>query len=535
MSENNKKKATQLILNDETLPVIEQISDQIPGGFFIYHADGDEELIYVNNGMLEIFGCADEEELRGLTGNSFKGIVHPDDLHRVEESIVSQIAVNTNDRDYVEYRIIRKDGSIRYIEDYGHFVHTEQYGDIYYVFINDATEKHIAEEFEKQEHLNRFKMDFLFNISHDIRTPMNSIMGFTALAKSHIHDPDILEDYLGKVDMSNRHMMSLIDDILEMSSIESGKVSLKTEPCDLSVQLDGVITMLRPSLDEKHQTLTTHTELPDKEVYADTARFCRIMSNVIGNAVKFTPDGGHITVSARVKEVPGMGYSRYEFTVTDDGIGMSEEFLTRIFRAFEREETSTKTGYPGAGLGLSITKSLLDMMGGSISVKSRKGEGSSFLISIPLKNADFADIREKPDLTPEELAEVPTEGVRILLVEDIEINRLLAETVLRKFGFTVESVVDGCDAVDAVRSHPEGYYSLVLMDIQMPVMNGYEAARAIRALRRPDTASLPIIALSANAGMEDKRMSIESGMNTHIAKPFDTDNLVNTIKKYIKQ
>lgn len=535
MSEKKNSKPAQLTLNEETLPIIEQVADQIPGGFFIYHADGDEELIYVNAGMLEIFGCSNEDELRELTGNSFKGIVHPDDLYKAEESIVSQIAINTNDRDYVEYRIIRKDGSIRYIEDYGHFVHTEEYGDIYYVFINDATEKHIAEEFEKQEHLNRFKMDFLFNISHDIRTPMNSIMGFTALAKSHIHDPEILEDYLGKVDMSNRHMMSLIDDILEMSSIESGKVSLKTEPCDLRGQLGGVITMLRPSIDEKHQTLTTDIDLPDREVYADTARFCRIMSNVISNAVKFTPDGGHISVTAKVKEVSGLGYSRYEFTVTDDGIGMSEEFLTRIFKAFEREETSTKTGYPGAGLGLSITRSLLDMMGGSISVKSTKGEGSTFLISLPLKNADSGGGKEKPDLTPEELAGVSTEGVRILLVEDIEINRMLAETVLRKYGFNVESVADGCDAVDAVRDHPENYYDLVLMDIQMPVMNGYEAARAIRALRRPDTAGLPIIALSANAGMEDKRMSIESGMNSHVAKPFEIDNLVNTIKKYIKQ
>ena len=516
-------------LNDETLPIIEQFANQMPGGFFIYRADESESIIYVNEAMTEIFGCESAEEFKELTGNTFRGMVHPDDLEEVESSILSQIEKNTNNRDYVEYRIIRKDGSVRYIEDYGHFVKTDNYGGVYYVFINDATEKHIAEELEKQRKLSSFKLGFLFNISHDIRTPMNSIMGFTALAKCHINEPGLLSGYLDKVDMSNRHMMSLIDDILEMSSIESGNVRIADEARDISSIVKSAAVMLQPEAGKKGVALYCDTDLPDVKAYTDAARLERVLTNVIGNAVKFTPGGGSVRLTARSYPTEEAKRRRYEFTVTDNGIGMSEEFLTRIFSPFEREETSTKTGYPGSGLGLSIASSLLRLMGGTISVSSKKGEGSEFVISVPMKISEAPAV-PKPAASDEK-PQAAKSGARVLIVEDIEINRLLAE--LKRSGFEVSSVNDGCDAVEAVRNSPEGYFDAVLMDIQMPIMNGYEATRAIRALEREDARSLPIIALSANAAAEDRRMSLESGMNTHIAKPFEINELINTINSYL--
>lgn len=519
---------------DNVLRDAERFADKMPGGFFIYHAGGDEELIYANDAVLKIFGCETLDEFRALTGFTFQGLVHPDDLAAVKQSIEEQVASSGDHLDRVEYRILCKDGGVRWVDDYGRRVQTDG-GDVYYVFISDITEKREAQalalELERQKHMSEAKSSFLFNISHDIRTPMNAIVGFTTLARRHIDDRERLEEYLRRVDESNQHMLSLIDDLLEMSQIDSGRVKLKAEVCDLREQLDIALSVMAAQIEEKGLTLETDIAIPADEVCVDAHRFRRIMTNLIGNAVKFTDAPGTIRVAARSKQVSESGYARYEFEVADTGIGMSEEFLQRIFKAFEREETSTRTGYLGAGLGLSIVKSLLDIMGGSISVRSRKGEGSTFTVSLPLKLAGYT----APPQAEAQPDEHRAEGEhRILLVEDIEINRMLAETILEEAGFLVESVPDGCDAVEAIASRPAWYYDLVLMDIQMPVMNGYEATRAIRAIGRPDTATLPIIALSANAREEDKRMSMESGMNNHIAKPFDVASLIMTVNDHIR-
>ena len=255
------------------------------------------------------------------------------------------------------------------------------------------------------------------------------------------------------------------------------------------------------------------------------------MSNLISNAIKFTLYNGSVRVSARQKRVSQSGYARFEFEVSDNGIGMSEDFMRRMFEAFEREETSTQTGYlGGTGLGLSITKRLLNIMGGSIKVKSKKDVGSTFTVDLPLKLVQHVE-KEPPTVEQEEYK--ANGQHRILLVEDIEVNRMLAETILTESGFLVESVPDGCDAVEMIKIRPMRYYDLVLMDIQMPIMNGYEATRAIRALGREDTNTLPIIALSANAREQDKQMSMESGMDSHVAKPFDIAHLISTINEHI--
>jgi len=290
-----------------------------------------------------------------------------------------------------------------------------------------------------------------------------------------------------------------------------------------------VIDMFRMQALNKEINLEEEINLPEDEVCIDTLKFKRVMSNILSNAVKFTRTGGKITIKARQKKVSDSGYARYEFSVSDNGIGMSDEFMKRIYEAFEREETSTQTGNIGTGLGLTITKKLLDIMGGSISVKSKKGEGSTFTVDLPLKLA-----KNKIVPSAEVHEEYKSDGKhRILLVEDIEVNRMLAETILTESGFNVESVPDGCDAVEAIKHRPAYYYDLVLMDIQMPIMNGYEATRTIRALDRQDTKKLPIIALSANAREQDKQMSIQSGMDSHIAKPFDIAHLISTINEHI--
>ena len=656
----------------------------MPGGFFIYRADDKEELLYANDVMLDIFGCETLEEFKELTGYTFQGIVHPDDLEEVEESIARQIEHNDRNVDYVEYRIRRKDGTIRWVDDYGRFVRTKNDGDVFYVFIRDITDlrssreenrrrekvieglsigfasiyllnldtgtmrpyrleneyfekitaelgltdaekvnwldvlhlyaeryvlpedkqlylteidaerirsrlkteptyaltyrctgdgdkiifmemafsrvdsdesgrhvvmsyRDITEQFtkvrrelaeklnmemalERERHANEVKAAFLFNISHDIRTPMNAIMGFTALAQHHLQEPNLLDKYLKKVDEANHHMIALIDDLLEMSRIDYGRIEIKSEPCNLEKQIELVLDMFRPFAYEKQLTLEEELNLPPDEVFVDALRFRRILGNLLSNAVKFTPAHGTIKISARRKQISDSGYARYQFTVEDTGVGMTEDFMRKMYDAFEREDTSTRTGYIGTGLGLAITKKLLNVMGGSISVKSKKGEGSTFTVDLPLKLVEHV---RKADAEPQPVIQKHSDERRILLVEDIEVNRMLAEAILTESGFLVESVPDGSDAVEIIKNRPAWYYDLVLMDIQMPVMNGYEATRSIRALGREDTNALPIIALSANARDEDKKMSMESGMNSHIAKPFDIAHLIATIDEYI--
>ena len=512
--------------------MLKWVAEQVPGGFFIYSAKEPFEVLYVNSEVLDIFGCADIDEFKELTGYTFRGMVHPEDFAAIQASIEEQIADPDNDRlDHVEYRITRKDGSVRWIDDYGHFATFPEHGDAFYVFISDITERrHIQEEklrmemeLDKAKQANEIKAAFLFNISHDILTPLNSIRGFTELSLRHLHEPELLKTYLAKVDESSRQMLNLVNDLLDMSKITYGKTQLRTEVCDLTEQVQIVVQSFMQRAVAKNITLESVFNLPRELVYTDDVNLRKILSALIDNAIKFTPNGGHVKVTARKKKISDSGYVRCEFIVEDDGIGISEDFMARMYESFEREETSTKTGHISAGLGLAITKRLLDAMGGSIDVVSTKGAGTTFTVGLP-----FKFVREAKDT---ELAfETATASSdctnRILLVDDIELNRMLAETILEESGFSVETVADGCDAVEAFVKHPPGYYDLVLMDIQMPVMNGYEATRAIRALDRPDAKVLPIIALSANSCDEDKRMSIESGMNYHIAKPFDVVQLI---------
>ena len=521
------------------IALLREMAKKMPGGFFAYRADLAGEVLFVNDIVLDIFGCESVEEFLDLTGGTFSGMVLPEDYKAVLDSVEQQVAAHKRNLDYVEYRIRRKDGAIRWVDDHGRLVHTEQEGDVYYVLLRDITEQcalreeklRMERDLEREKHANEAKASFLFNISHDIRTPMNTIVGFTELARHHIDNPKLLQECLEKVEEANQHMMMLIDDLLEMSSIDYGGIELHPEECDLEQQMDLVLGLFQSQADEKHIFLEKDLSIPADHVLMDTVRFRRVLGNLIGNAIKFTPSQGRVTLSARQMKTSASGYARYEFVVADTGIGMSEEFMKRMFDAFERAETSTKSGYIGTGLGLSIARNLVHIMGGSIHAESKLGEGSSLFVDLPLKLVGKE--RQAKAVAEPQGPEHATGGQRILLVEDIDVNRIMAEMMLKEAGFRVESVVDGCDAVEAIQEHPPGYYDAVLMDIQMPIMNGYEATRAIRALGREDAKLLPIIALSANAREQDKQMSRESGMNSHVAKPFDLANLIRTINNHI--
>ena len=395
-------------------------------------------------------------------------------------------------------------------------------------------DRQIREELQQKELLeealvrankaSEAKSAFLTNMSHDIRTPMNAIVGFTTLATNHIDQKDRVEEYLAKIQASSHHLLSLINDILDMSRIESGKASLDEQRSSIHEIMENLHTILQPEADERGITLKVDAG-PEAEVpiICDKLKINQIFLNLLGNSLKFTAPEG--VVSATVAEAPGApaGCRRYRMVVEDTGIGMSPEFLKHIFDPFERERTSTISGIQGTGLGMAITKSLVDMMGGTIEVASTEGVGSRFTVMLTLREADASG-----DLAPTAPTRVvPSDalkGCHVLLVDDNLLNREIALTLLEDAGFEVECAVDGQMAVDMMAEPDADRFELVLMDIQMPVMNGYEAARAIRALKGP-AATVPILAITADAFDTDRQKALDAGMDGHLPKPIEVDKL----------
>lgn len=540
-------------------------------------------------------------------------------------------------------------------------------------YVNKIVEKELKQKrlledaLTRAEQANRAKTTFLSNMSHDIRTPMNAIIGFTALATTHIHDVERVKDYLAKIMTSSNHLLSLINDVLDMSRIESGRMQLDETECNLAEVMHDLKNIIQADIHSKQLELLIDTvDVLDEDVYCDKLRLNQIFLNLLGNAMKFTKPGGTVSVRIIQKKDAPVGYGAYEFRVKDTGIGMSQEFLGSIFEPFERERNTTVSKIPGTGLGMPITKSIVDMMGGTITVTSEQDKGTEFVVSLQfrlqaapkkaeripalegmralvvdddfntcdsvtnmliqigmraewtmsgkeavlrtkqavvrndtyyvyildwlmpdmngvevarrirqevgenipiiiLTAYDWSDIEEearaagvtafcsKPlflsDLQkcliqscyPEGISGEATDqeepldfgGRRILLVEDNELNREIATEVLAEVGFIMEVAENGQIAVDRISSAEPGYYDLVLMDIQMPVMNGYEATRAIRKLSNPELANIPIIAMTANAFEEDRKQAIESGMNEHMAKPIDVTILMELLQKHL--
>lgn len=601
--------------------------------------------------------------------------VHPDDVELVVNSLSVSTLMNMpmNEKHVFNYKGITKDETEKYKSFFSNVYMMEidgkRYGIVVAIDNTDAVQRELQQKeliedaLARAEAANKAKTTFLSNMSHDIRTPMNAIIGFTTLATTHIDNKEQVQDYLGKIMAASNHLLNLINDVLDMSRIESGKMKLEEVECSLAEVMHGIRNIMQADMRSRRLNFYIDTvDVFNENVICDKLRLNQILLNLLGNAVKFTEPGGNISVRICQKPGPSAEYAKYVFHIKDTGIGMSEEFLVHLFEPFERERTSTVSGIQGTGLGMPITKNIVEMMGGTISVKSKKGEGTEFTIELPMKKLAVEEVAVKiealegvhalvvdddfntcdsvsnmliqigmraewtmsgreailrtkqaasrndeyrvyvidwlvPDMNGIEIArqirkvagdDVPiiiltaydwsdieeegreagvnafcskplfisdlrrcltnvlypkkeedkTEifkrkgvvGQRLLLVEDIDINREIASEILSEAGFVVEEAENGSIAVKRLLEKGKGYYSVVLMDIQMPVMDGYEAARAIRAFEDKELSKVPIIAMTADAFEEDKKKALEAGMNAHISKPIDVKKLLDTLE-----
>ena len=679
--------------DESTLPIIEQISEGMPGGFFIYHADGDEKLIYINHAMLRIFGCGTLEEFKELTGYTFKGLVHPEDIDEVEASIHSQIAHSGEDLDYVEYRIIRKDGTVRWVQDYGHFVHTETYGDLFYVFIEDATERmqrrmaefervnealydaHLKEDYlkkallydavsfvevnltrdefisaslldregeiknlftfmgitpfekysdftafwadfteadglaeywkffdierligcyeegervqvydgwvtdmygrrrlshylfflEKNEHtgdvialsvsqditeqverqsllksaLRQAEMErlarntFFANMSHDIRTPLNAIIGYAELLKGCVGDPGKVGECIEKIHLSGEELLAVFDEFLKDNLNEPARAELTEREYHLGELLAEVEkSAARPIKAKNIQFSMDKTGLSHFSVEVDYIRLREILNQLLDNAIKYTPAKGRVNLTVRESKSERKGCGLFRFIIEDNGCGIPENQLEAIFHPARQEKSAIYNGMPGAGL--AVVRSYAETMGGTVSVESEVGKGSIFTVSLPLKYPVKASFMEHESAVSE-AADIKENRGAVLLVEDNGINREIEEELLKNLGYRVETACDGMSAYEMLKASEPGRFSLVLMDIQMPGMNGYETAGAIRRLEQESVCSIPIIALSSDAMEEDRQKSLAAGMNAHVSKPFDIDALQELINGILEE
>ena len=389
-----------------------------------------------------------------------------------------------------------------------------------------------AEALQSAERASKAKTDFLANMSHDIRTPMNAIIGITTLMKNELHQPEKLAEHLGKLENSGQLLLGIINDILDMSRIESGKTTLNEEKMNLPQQISQLDSIIRQQAGQRRQTFTVNTHLQHENVLADPNRLNRVLMNILSNAVKYTPTGGHIRFE--VDELPrNEHYARYRFVVQDDGIGMSEAYQKTLFDPFTREERSGTNKVQGTGLGMAITKNIVDLMGGSINVESTTGKGTRFevVLEFPV-DAEADTVPEAQVLSEEEEETSPLCGMKFLCAEDNAINAEILEMLLEANGASCTICSNGQEIVDVFASVKPGEYDMILMDVQMPVMDGLEATRRIRSGENPLGRIIPILAMTANAFLEDMQKSREAGMDEHLSKPVDIAALEQTVKRF---
>ena len=406
------------------------------------------------------------------------------------------------------------------------------------LFRNITTEKskeieanrRLSQALTEARNANKAKTTFLFNMSHDIRTPMNAVTGFTAMAKKHIDKPEMVKKYLDKIDIAGHQLLSLVNQVLEMSRIESGKIILSERKCDLEKFIMALSTTYGSHAESKGLTfVATVANVEHKFVYTDSDRVNQIAANIIGNAIKYTDEKGSITCTFNEFPCDREGYSIYALTVEDTGIGMSPEFQKHIFDEFTRERTSTVSQIQGTGLGMTIVKKLTDIMEGSIAIESEQNKGTKITVSIPMRWCTDFNSNEQGQKNS---TTVSLNGMKVLLVDDNEMNREIAVELLTEKGIIVDTANDGDVAVEKIRNAGIEEYELILMDVQMPRMNGYEATREIRSLPDPRKSSIPIVAMTANAFEEDKRNALAAGMDGHLAKPIDDQKLVQTLMEF---
>ena len=384
---------------------------------------------------------------------------------------------------------------------------------------------------ENAESANRAKSTFLFNMSHDIRTPMNAIIGYADLASRHLDDPAKLEKYMENIQVCGQNLLMLLNNVLDLARIENDKTEMEYSVSDVDKDFRNCIAMFQNQADSKGQTLTVTTQLPYPYIYADIPHLTEVCTNLVSNAVKYTGAGG--TIRCDVTQKPGEkeGWCDTVVTVADNGIGMSQEFQKHIFEPFERERTSTVSKVEGSGIWMGIVKKLVELMGGTVEVESKICVGSTFTVTIPCRIASEDEIQAKREINPSDQKCLC--GTRILLTEDNDLNAEIATELLQEEGCTVDRAKDGVECVDMLEKAADGTYQLILMDVQMPVMNGYDATKKIRRMDDPQKANIPIVAMTANAFSEDKQVALDAGMNDHIAKPINMSVLVPTLRKYL--
>ncbi len=515
--------------------------ENMPGG---YHRCSPEEgypFLYVSDQFLDILGWT-RAELAERFDNKFLNLVHPDDrdatnefVDELEAEMAGPAATpdengTTRDRYDRLYRLQARNG-YRWVIDASIAIKQGE-EDFIQGFICDVTDfvererergRELERALEKSRQATESVSRFFMNMSHEIRTPLNAIIGLNTLARQHTDDPET-QRYLEKMRMASDQLLDVINDILDMSRIQNNAMTLEIAPIDVMEHIKQIDTMFSQVAETKHITFTTVADVRAPYIMGDRKRISQILTNLLGNAVKFTPEGGDVSLEI-VEEEHRDGRLSYRTTVRDTGIGMSEEFQETMFTSFARERNDTVSRTQGTGLGLAIVKNLTEMMGGTITCNSKQGEGTEFVLHFELNEACAP--REAEDAREHSIAQLP--GKHLLLAEDNELNREVSTAILEQFGCTVTVAVDGLVALRVVEDSPAGTFDAVLMDMQMPVMNGIEATRRIRSLGDPVRAHIPIVALTANAFEQDRQAALEAGMDGHVAKPIDITVLANAL------
>ena len=467
-------------------------------------------------------------------------VVAPEDRKRflevTEFNALMEYFKNNDNECIIEYDVIVNGGRRRY---QGKFTLSPQdsEGAKIYVGVRDTTlieeerteyNRKLMSALAQAEEANKGKSYFLFNMSHDIRTPLNAIIGYSELAKNHLDEKEVLDDYIYKIQTCGRQLLGLIGDVLDMAKIESGNLEISEKPCLCQDLMSDIMISVNESAKKKGLEFEASGNACHSTILCDKVKVQKILLNILSNAVKYTPQGGKISLSVQEKIREDEGLSDFTFVVKDNGIGISKEFLPYIFNSFSRERNATISGVSGTGLGMTITKRLVDAMGGKIEVESQQNMGTTVTVSITFSR--LVGLEEKRE---EIIPDAFLKDIRVLLVEDNEINGEIASEMLRELKVNVDLVTNGKECIDALLEKDAGYYDLVLMDIQMPVMDGYEATRIIRRFSDKDKRLIPVIAMTANAFEEDKQKAFQSGMNGHLAKPVEMRHLIQALKSAI--
>ena len=522
-----RKKDQQLLAREELFSNLSRNVDDV----FLMIDTETRKVEYVSPNVQRILGLSPEavqEDLYVLyPAGDDSGASRLENLMQMEQGVQQEW-----EREFVN----QETGEPRYIHVTG-FINDVQGARKCIVDLSDRTGEHqttlaVEAALEVAEKASKAKTDFLSNMSHDIRTPMNAIIGITTLMKNELHQPEKLAEHLGKLETSGRLLLGIINDILDMSRIESGKTTLNIEKTNLPQQVSQLDSIIRQQASQRRQTFTVENHVQHENVLADPNRLNQVLMNILSNAVKYTPQGGHIRLD--VEELTHTEhYAKYRFVVQDDGIGMSEAYQKTLFEPFTREEKSGTNRVQGTGLGMAITKSIVDLMGGTIHVESAPGKGSRFEVVLEFPIDAEADKVQTASALPEEAEAVsPLSGMKFLCAEDNAINAEILEMLLETKGASCTICSNGQEIVDAFASVKPGEYDMILMDVQMPVMDGLEATRRIRNGENPLGRIIPILAMTANAFLEDMQKSKEAGMDEHLSKPVDIAALEQTVKRF---